>query len=136
MIIKINEKALQDMGFDPVDVEAMRHFMRMVGKVMNSQTLPETVEIVDQLQMTGSARRVNLTGLEARLSALESTPMQSPNLSSLYTRLNELESNQQRTANLSSVEKRIEALEQGQQQRTNLSAVLQRLDNLENRFGA
>ena len=42
-IIKNDERAMFALGFDAVGVEAMRHFLRMVGTLKDSQTLPETV---------------------------------------------------------------------------------------------
>lgn len=53
-MIKIDPKALQAIGFDPVAVNAILHFLRMVGEVENAQTLPQTVMHV-AMQATDSA---------------------------------------------------------------------------------
>lgn len=42
-MIQLNEAMLLAMGFDKVAVNALKHFLRMVGTAENGQTLPETV---------------------------------------------------------------------------------------------
>lgn len=42
-MIKLSEKALYALGLEKSDVDALRHFLHMVGTAQDGQTLPETV---------------------------------------------------------------------------------------------
>lgn len=96
MIVQINERALQALGFDATQIDMLRHFLRMVGTVTNTQTLPDTVM---QVALQGSPQ-ISAALAELR-KEFDDSRIQVPNDAALAEMRKEIEALAHQVATLS-----------------------------------